>query len=149
LAAPNLNHVHNLPKGIEKLSIDDDYTRYKQKQDEEAEAAKTVEAERQKLKAEETSQWFETFLQWRFSGKLSGITKDYIYDNSTETRIGPLQVLAISGYTYYLRPIEKGRFAVYTPSLGGKGCDRIGIFSDNFKDEDLFRAIDLYQDRYR
>jgi hypothetical protein len=132
------------------MTMTDDYQAYKQRQADNAEATKQEKEQQRKQESEEKDKWFETFIRWRFNNELSGITKDYIYDNSTQTRIGPLKPFDIAGFIYYLYPVEKGRFDVYTPSLiTGQGCDRIGTFTEDFNDDQLFEAIKSYQDSAR
>jgi hypothetical protein len=125
------------------MSLDERYLAYKKRERKSQEDNAKADAERLMNQHVQAAEWAEAYLRNRFSD-VEFVKANFIFDNSSQDRIGPVWQFTVRGWTLDFYSSRKGRLELYGPCRNQNGCDRIGSFAEGFLDEEFFKAIDEY-----
>ena len=126
------------------MGLDERYQEYKDRQQKSLEDAAKAEADRFTTQRIQAAEWAEAYLSSRFPD-VQFTKANFIYDNSSQDRIGPVWQFKVRDWTLDFYSSHKGCLELFGSSRSGqRGCDRIGTFTEGFSDEEFFKAIDVY-----
>lgn len=126
------------------MTMDDDYNEYLLKKHEKTTREDGEPISKSEQEGEATLSWFEDFASKWFPEAAPA-------PNPVDTSgniIEPAREFQISGYKYYIHPVQKGRIALFGLSTSGGGYQNLGTLEEtNFRMDYVYDAIERHSAR--